>query len=65
MHAAFPSRTIAIVTHAEVIRSTLLWILQMPVNAYQKLEISPSSITTLCFRNGDYTVQSVNERTMQ
>jgi broad specificity phosphatase PhoE len=65
MQAAFPSRTIAIVTHAEVIRSALLWVLQMPATAYQKLEISPSSITTLCFRNGDYTVQSVNERTLQ
>lgn len=65
MHAAFPSGTIAIVTHAEVIRSALLWILQMPVTAYQKLEISPSSITIVCFRNGDFTVQSVNERTLQ
>ena len=65
MQAAFPSRTIAIVTHAEVIRSALLWILEMPQKAYHKLEISPCSITTLCYRNGNYIVQSVNERTLQ
>jgi broad specificity phosphatase PhoE len=65
LQAAFPSRTIAIVTHAEVIRSTLLWVLQMPVSAYQRFEIGPSSITTLSFRNGDFTVQSIDERTLQ
>ena len=42
MRAAFPSRTIALVTHAEIIRSTLLWVLQMPIGAYHRLEISPS-----------------------
>lgn len=62
LQAAYPGRTIALVTHAEVIRSTLLWILDMPANAYSRLEISPSSISTLLWRDGGFTVFGVNER---
>jgi broad specificity phosphatase PhoE len=64
LQAAFPSRTIALVTHAEVIRATLLWILDMPASAYGRLEISPSSISTLLWRDGGFTVHSVNERAL-
>jgi len=63
LQAALPGRTIALVTHAEVIRSTLLWVLGMPANAYERLEISPASMSTLLWRNGGFTVYSVNERT--
>jgi broad specificity phosphatase PhoE len=62
LQAAFPNRTIALVTHGEVIRSTLLWILDLPASAYSRIEISPSSISTLLWRNGAFTVYSVNER---
>jgi broad specificity phosphatase PhoE len=62
LQAAFPNRTIAVVTHAEVIRSALLWILQMPANAYNRLEISPASITALTWRDGEFQVRCVNER---
>jgi broad specificity phosphatase PhoE len=62
LQAAFPNRTIALVTHAEVIRSALLWVLQMPANAYNRLEISPASITSLLWRDGEFKVHSVNER---
>jgi broad specificity phosphatase PhoE len=62
LQAAFPNRTIAIVTHAEIIRSALLWVLQMPASAYDRLEISPASITALMWRNGGFKVLSVNER---
>ncbi len=62
LQAAFPNRTIALVTHAEVIRSTLLWILDLPASAYDRLEISPSSISTLQWRDGGLRVHSVNER---
>lgn len=64
LQAAYPSRTIALVTHAEVIRSTLLWILDMPASSYDRFEISPSSISTLLWRDGSFTVHSVNERSL-
>lgn len=57
-----PGRTVAIVTHAEVIRSALLWVLQLPATCYGKFEIAPASITALCHRDGEYVVQAVNER---
>lgn len=63
--AAFPSRTIVLVTHAEIIRSTLLWVLQLPASAYERIEISPSSISTLLWRNGSFTVSGINERALQ
>jgi broad specificity phosphatase PhoE len=65
MEAAFPNRTIAIVTHAEIIRATLMWILHIPVQAYSRLEISPCSLSSLTSRAGDYVVEGVNERIRQ
>jgi broad specificity phosphatase PhoE len=63
--AAFPTRTIVLVTHAEIIRSTLLWVLRMPASAYDRIEVSPSSISTLLWRNGSFTVSTINERVLQ
>ncbi len=62
LQAAFPARTIVLVTHAEVIRSTLLWILDMPTGHYVRLNISPASISRLEWRSGGFIVDSVNER---
>jgi probable phosphoglycerate mutase len=39
--------SIAIVTHAEVIRAAVLHYLDMPVGDYNRLQIDPASITTL------------------
>ena len=62
LQASFPNRTIALVTHAEVIRSTLLWILDMPATGYSRLEISPASVSTILWRNDGFAVFSMNER---
>jgi broad specificity phosphatase PhoE len=40
-------RTIAIVTHAEVIRSVVLLALQAPIDEYRRFEIGPASLTWL------------------
>ena len=40
-------RTIAIVTHAEVIRSVVLLALQAPIDDYRRFEIGPASLTWL------------------
>ena len=39
--------SIAIVTHAEVIRAAVLHYLDMPIGDYNRLQIDPASITTL------------------
>jgi broad specificity phosphatase PhoE len=64
LQAAFPNRTIALVTHSEVIRSTLLWVLGLPASAYSRLEISPASVSTLLWRNGGFIVYSMNEQSL-
>ena len=42
-----PSGEVAVVTHAEVIRTAALHLLGLPLQAYDRLEISPASITAL------------------
>jgi len=44
---AFGNKTIAIVTHAEVIRSIVLLALQAPIDDYHRFEIGPASLTKL------------------
>ncbi len=43
----YPGETIALVSHADVIRAALLYYLGMPLDLFQRLEISPASVSTL------------------
>ena len=54
--------TIAIVTHASVIRSVVLLATQAPIDEYRTLEISPASLTRLTFRDTQLRLDSLNER---
>jgi probable phosphoglycerate mutase len=56
---------VALVTHAEVIRSAVLHYLGLSLDAFQRLEISPASITTLVLDGETTTVHSINERDRQ
>jgi broad specificity phosphatase PhoE len=47
----FGDRTIAIVTHAEVIRSVMLLALPAPIDEYHRFEIGPASLTWLTFKD--------------
>lgn len=42
-----PNQTVAVVSHADVIRAALLHFLGMPMDQFLRLEISPASITTV------------------
>lgn len=61
MQTDFSDRALALVTHAEVIRSTLLWVLGLPASAYVRFEISPSSLSTLVWRDGAFAIHGINE----
>ena len=50
-------RTIAIVTHAEVIRSVVLWALQAPIDDYHRFEIGPASLTRLTFEDAQLRLE--------
>jgi probable phosphoglycerate mutase len=52
--------TVAAVTHAEVIRLAVLHILAAPINAWQRVEISPASVTAIVFDDGQPRLLTVN-----
>lgn len=58
----FPAHTVAIVTHAEIIRAVLLDCFAAPLASYHRIEISPASLTTLSIDRDRVVVHSVNER---
>jgi broad specificity phosphatase PhoE len=65
MHATHPHRTVALVTHAEVIRALLIEILRLHANAYQTIDITPGSITRLSCQSGALAVSTINEQILQ
>jgi broad specificity phosphatase PhoE len=52
---------VAVVTHAEIVRTAVLHVLGMPMQAYDRLEISPASITTLCLWPGGGRLLRLND----
>jgi broad specificity phosphatase PhoE len=60
--ALHPADTIAIVSHAEVIRCAVLHYLGMSLDAFQRVEISPASVTALRLEGGSATFLSINQR---
>jgi broad specificity phosphatase PhoE len=54
--------TIAIVTHAEVIRSIVLLALEAPIDDYSRVAIGPASLTRLTVEGSQLRLDSVNER---
>lgn len=62
LEQTFDEATIAIVTHAEVIRSAVLLALQAPIDEYHRYEIEPASLTRLSVEGAQLRLDSVNER---
>ncbi len=60
--AGHPNGRIALVSHGDVIRSALLYLLMMPIDAYDRIEIDPASISTVVVGNWGAKVLSLNER---
>ncbi len=56
------ARTVAIVTHAEVIRSVVLLAMQAPAEDYCRVEISPASLTVLSVHGAQLRLDRLNER---
>ncbi|WP_129644268.1 histidine phosphatase family protein [Peristeroidobacter agariperforans] len=59
---AFPGRPMILVTHAEVIRAALLYWLQAPIGAYQRLAISPASISRVHLSEWGPRIDAINQR---
>ncbi len=62
LQQTFDEETIVLVTHAEVIRSVVLFALQAPIDDYCRYEIGPASLTRLTFEESKLQLESVNEQ---
>ncbi len=61
MLARHPQGRVAVVTHAEIVRTAVLHVLGLPMQAYDRLEVSPASITTLCLWPGGGRLLGLND----
>jgi probable phosphoglycerate mutase len=59
LHRRHPGETIAVVSHAEIIRSAVLRYLGYSLDLYHELEIPPASITKIAFTTNGPTVVAV------
>jgi broad specificity phosphatase PhoE len=52
---------IVLVTHADIIKSLVSYVLGLPIDAWPRLEISPASITTIVLGPWGGKVLTMNE----
>lgn len=51
-----------VVTHGDIIKMAVAYALGIDLNKFQKIHVSPASLTVLRFENDDFQVVSVNRR---
>jgi probable phosphoglycerate mutase len=56
-----PDGRILLVTHAEIVRAALLHHLGLPLQAYERIEISPCSVTVLSLGEAGAAITRLNE----
>jgi probable phosphoglycerate mutase len=52
---------VALVSHCDVIRATLLLYLGLPVDAYDRIAVDPASVSTVAIGDWGARVLSLNE----
>ncbi|MGH9693124.1 MAG: histidine phosphatase family protein, partial [Bryobacteraceae bacterium] len=62
LQAQLPSQTVAIVTHADVIRAVLTYLLGIPLDLYLRIDIDPASVSTFELGTEAPRVQGINAR---
>lgn len=60
LHEQFPAKTVAVVFHGDVIRAVLLYVLGMPIDFLNRLEVSPGRISIMDLGPGGVRVLQVN-----
>ena len=61
LSAKHPERTIVLVSHAEVIKAAVSFHLGLPIDAWQKFDIAPASITKLAVSEEGAKLLGLNE----
>jgi probable phosphoglycerate mutase len=62
LQAQLPSQTVAIVTHADVVRAILAYLLGIPLDLYRRIDIDPASISAIELGTGMPRIQGINAR---
>jgi broad specificity phosphatase PhoE len=57
-----PGGTVVVVSHGDVIRAALLFVLGMPLDFYNRIEVATASISTIRIDDGQIRVPAINER---
>lgn len=57
-----PDGTVVVVSHGDVIRSALLFVLGMPLDFYNRIEIGTASVSTIRIDDAGIRVPAVNQR---
>lgn len=57
-----PDGAVAVVSHGDVIRAALLFVLGMPLDLYGRIEIATASISTVRIDDSGIRVPAINER---
>ena len=57
-----PDGTVVVVSHGDVIRAALLFVLGMPLDLYNRIEVGTASISTVRIDDAGIRVPAVNER---
>jgi broad specificity phosphatase PhoE len=62
LHGRHPDDTVAVVSHGDVIRAVLVFALGMPLDFYNRIEVSQGSISTIRIVPNSIRVIRINER---
>jgi broad specificity phosphatase PhoE len=62
LHCMHQRGTVVVVSHGDVIRAALLFVLGMPLDLYARIEIDIASISTIEFTEIGFCVRRLNER---
>lgn len=62
LHAQHPNQTVAVFSHADIIRLTLAHYLGIPIDLFQRVIVSTASISVITFHNGRPSVFVVNQQ---
>ena len=61
LRAAHPDTGVVLVSHGDVIKAALLYHLGLPIDAYQRIEVGPASLSVLVVGDWGARVLSLNE----
>jgi ribonuclease H / adenosylcobalamin/alpha-ribazole phosphatase len=61
IQACHPEKTVAAITHGDVIRALLLLLLGMPLDHILRLEVTPASVSEVVLGPGEPLVRSINQ----